>query len=82
MIETLIGIRLERMTFGTKLDRDEDRVRKKHAEFLVKDHVPLKYIKIIIVLNEAAEKKVKAILEKLKLNINVQINPKQQFYFI
>jgi hypothetical protein len=63
-------------------DGDEDRVRKKHAEFLVKDHVPVEYIKIIVVLNESKKNEVKAILDKLKLNIDVQINPNQKFYFL
>lgn len=62
-------------------DGDEDRVRKKHSEFLVKDFVPVEYIKIIVVLNESKKKEVQAILDKLELNIDVQINPKLKFYF-
>ncbi len=62
-------------------DGDEDRIRKKHSEFLVKDHVPVDYIKAIVVLNEAKEKEVNAILKKLKLTIEVKINPNNKYYF-
>lgn len=62
-------------------DGDEDRVRKKHAEFLVKEHVPAQYIKAIVVLNAAKEKEVNAILKKLNLNIEVKINPNNKYYF-
>ncbi len=61
-------------------DGDEDRLRKKHAEFLVKDHVPIKYIKGIAVLNKEKENEVRAILEKLKLAIDIKI--KQNYYFL
>ncbi len=63
-------------------DGDEDRVRKKHAEFLVKNHVPVNYIKCIVVLNVTKQKEVKEILEKLNLTIKVKINPKKNFYFL
>lgn len=63
-------------------DGDEDRVRKKHAEFLVKDHVPTEYIKGIAVLNEKKKKEVEAIVKKLKLTIEVKINPNSKFYFL
>lgn len=62
-------------------DGDEDRVRKKHSEFLVKEHVPAERIKAIIVKNQEAGRKVNDILAKLALNIPVHINPNQKFYF-
>jgi len=61
-------------------DGDEDRIRKKHAEFLVKGHVPVEYIKVIVVLNDQKAIEVKSILDKLDLNIKVHIN--QKFYFV
>jgi hypothetical protein len=63
-------------------DGDEDRVRKKHAEFLVKDNVPPQFIKAIVVLNDQKKKEVEAILTKLKLSIKVVINPNRQYYFL
>lgn len=62
-------------------DGDEDRKRKKHAEFLVKGYVPSKLIKRIVVYNAAAEAIVNAVLQNLDLNIEVLINPKYKFYF-
>jgi hypothetical protein len=39
-------------------DGDEDRIRKKHAEFLVLSHVPANYIRNIVVLNQEVKSKV------------------------
>jgi hypothetical protein len=61
-------------------DGDEDRIRKKHAEFLVKDHVPVHYIKGIAVLNQTIKEQVEKILKDKKLTINVKI--KTDFYFL
>ena len=63
-------------------DGDEDRIRKKHSEFLIKGHVPSSYIKYIVVLNENKQKEVEAILEKLGLDIEVKINPDKKYYFL
>lgn len=60
-------------------DGDEDRIRKKHAEFLVKDHVPVHYIKVIAVLNQTIKEQVEAILEDLDLTIEIKI--KTEYYF-
>ena len=60
-------------------DGDEDRIRKKHAEFLVKDHVPRQKIKGIAVLNAAVKEEVESIVSASKLKIEVKVKPK--FYF-
>ncbi|HMX88318.1 MAG: DUF4433 domain-containing protein [Saprospiraceae bacterium] len=60
-------------------DGDEDRIRKKHAEFLVKDKVPVDYIKVIAVLNQTIKEQVEAILEDFDLTIDIIIKP--EFYF-
>lgn len=62
-------------------DGDEDRKRKKHSEFLVKDHVPIEYLKAIVVKNQKIEGHVQDILNQLGLKIPVYINPYQKFYF-
>ncbi len=61
-------------------DGDEDRIRKKHAEFLVKDYVPANFIKRIAVLNQTKKEQVEAIIEALNLIIEVKI--KTEFYFL
>ncbi len=61
-------------------DGDEDRIRKKHAEFLIKDHVPVNYIKRIAVLNQAVKNQVEVILEEFDLKIDIKIKP--EFYFL
>jgi len=60
-------------------DGDEDRIRKKHAEFLVKEHVPVIYIRRIVVLNQTKKEQIETILEEFNLSIDVLI--KTKFYF-
>jgi len=62
-------------------DGDEDRIRKKHAEFLVRKHVPAKYIEKIIVLDNNTKIKVEKILREIDSNIDILVNPGQKFYF-
>jgi hypothetical protein len=61
-------------------DGDEDRVRKKHAEFLVKDKVPSKKIREIAVLNNAVKEQVETIVSSCKLVVEVKVKP--NFYFL
>jgi hypothetical protein len=61
-------------------DGDEDRIRKKHAEFLVKNHVPVHYIKEIAVFNQSVKEQVEKILKDRKLSIEVKV--KTDFYFL
>jgi hypothetical protein len=60
-------------------DGDEDRIRKKHAEFLVKDHVPRTKIKGVAVLNTAVKGQVEDIVSACKLQVEVKVKP--NFYF-
>lgn len=61
-------------------DGDEDRIRKKHAEFLVKNKVSIDYINGIAVFDQTKKEQVEALLKKFNLNIEVKIKPK--FYFL
>lgn len=61
-------------------DGDEDRIRKKHSEFLVKEHIPVNLIRGIGVVNKEMEETVKDILSKLNLTIEVKV--KNEFYFL
>lgn len=63
-------------------DGDEDRIRKKLAEFLVKEYVPVEYIRKIVVFTTSMHKEVNAIVNRLKLDIEVLINPNGKFYFL
>jgi hypothetical protein len=46
-------------------DGDEDRIRKKHAEFLVKDHVPADKITGIAVLSATVKEKLKLLFQSV-----------------
>ncbi len=60
-------------------DGDEDRIRKKHSEFLVKDYVPNNKINRIAVYNNRTKAIVEEIVQKLGLDIIVIV--KRDFYF-
>lgn len=60
-------------------DGDEDRIRKKHAEFLVKDHVPTNRVKAIAVFSQQVKLEVEKIVENCTLKIPVIVKP--DFYF-
>jgi hypothetical protein len=60
-------------------DGDEDRIRKKHAEFLVRNHVPSNKIKGIAVYNQEARDRVLQIMQAQNLKIEIKI--KKGFYF-
>jgi ssDNA thymidine ADP-ribosyltransferase, DarT len=62
-------------------DGDEDRIRKKHSEFLIRNYVPSNLIKAIVVFNQDVATQVNTTLAHLKKDIKVLINPKNKFYF-
>lgn len=63
-------------------DGDEDRIRKKHSEFLVRHHVPSDKILRIVVLNHDAAMKVRELLKSTGVEIEVRIDHKGTFYFL
>lgn len=62
-------------------DDDFDRIRRKQAEFLVKEHVPVQCISSIVVLNQQSSNFVQEMINRLGLEIPVHINPNNQFYY-
>ena len=62
-------------------DGDEDRVRKKHAEFLVRNFVPVKYVKAIVVFDQAVKTEVEKIVKTAELDIKIAVNPNNKYYF-
>lgn len=62
-------------------DGDHDRMRKKHSEFLIKDHVPIEFVKAIVVLTEEKKQFIENILQQNNVNINVHIDDKSKFYY-
>lgn len=60
---------------------DNDRMRRKQAEFLVKNHVPPQCIEAIIVYNIAKKNSIQEIIEKINPKIRVLVNPKGKFYY-
>lgn len=62
-------------------DGDHDRMRKKHSEFLVKDHVPVNFIKYIVVLTNERKEQVENLIKKYNLQIEVHIDRDYTFYY-
>ena len=63
------------------VDEDYDRMRRKQAEFLVKDLLPVQCINCIIVFNEEKRIYIQELVDTLKLNIRVLVNPNGNFYY-
>jgi hypothetical protein len=61
-------------------DGDHDRMRKKHAEFLVKGHVPIEFIRKIVVCSEQRRQLVRGWVEGKALDIDIHCD-KPKFYF-
>ncbi len=81
MIETSIDWRSINTTdfANNNADGDEDRIRKKHAEFLVRGHVPAVKISAIVVYNADVQQQVTQIIKPLGYTIPIHLNNK--FYF-
>lgn len=67
--------------FWNNTEDDFDRMRRKQAEFLVRGSVPIQCVSNIVVLNEEKSKSVNELLNRFGLDINVLINPKNEFYY-
>jgi hypothetical protein len=63
-------------------EQDFDRMRRKQAEFLVKNFVPVECINNIIVYDNTVYNTVKTILHTIGLRISVDINPNNQYYYL
>lgn len=67
--------------YWSNTEDDYDRMRRKQAEFLVKNYVPVNCIDSIVVYNAQKESFVKQIVDRLGLEITIKINPGNQFYY-
>lgn len=70
-----------RMQMWRDCDEDWDRMRKKQAEFLVKDHVPVGCIKKLAVFNGLRKDLVMATVTQLGLDIPVKVDTNRQLYY-
>jgi hypothetical protein len=65
--------------YWNNTEEDFDRMRRKQAEFLVKEHVPVACIKHIAVYNEERRILAQQLVDELGLNIQVNVRP--QLYY-
>jgi hypothetical protein len=67
--------------YWNNTEENFDRMRKKQAEFLVKDYVPVNCISCIVVYDKDNKLFVEKIVSKLDLEIPVLINPDSKYYY-
>ena len=70
-----------RATMWKNTEDDYDRVRKKMAEFLVKEHVPSRLIREIIVKNRVAERRVVAMVGDSLPKCRIIVDTKFEYYY-
>ncbi len=60
---------------------DNDKMRKKQAECLIKAHIPPEYIVALVVYDAATQARMKDLIQQTNLPIPVHINPNGFFYY-
>lgn len=69
------------LSYWSNTEDDPDRMRRKQAEFLVKNYVPLSCVSGIIVFDNKASVKVKDIMKEVGIILPVYIDVKRIFYY-
>jgi ssDNA thymidine ADP-ribosyltransferase, DarT len=72
---------LVRERHWSNTEDDIDRMRRKQAEFLVKDHVSVSCISCIVVQDTSSKTRIDLIMNRLGLVIPVKVNPGKKFYY-
>ncbi len=62
-------------------EQDFDRMRRKQAEFLVKNTVPVNCIDRIIVYNDQRRTQLRKMIKDFELDIRVLVNPNNDYYY-
>ena len=70
-----------RATIWKNTEEDYDRVRKKMAEFLVKEHIPSRLIREIIVKNPEAQQRVAAMVGDSLPGCKITVDVKNEYYY-
>ena len=70
-----------REQYWRNTDDDYDRQRRKQAEFLVKNHVPVACIEKVVVKDNHREQTIEQITQKLNLTINIEVDLKNRLYY-
>ena len=70
-----------RATMWKNTEDDYDRVRKKMSEFLVKEHVPARFLRGIIVKNEEAKQKVASFLGDTLPGCSIKVDEHYEYYY-
>jgi hypothetical protein len=80
-LENVVDWDIVKDQWWTNTEEDYDRQRRKQAEFLVKNHVPISCINSIVVHNAMRKEYIEAILGKLHLKISVFIDVENRLFY-
>ena len=69
------------LTFWTSTEEDPDIMRRKQAEFLVKNYVPLSCISGLIVLDGIVEQRVRDIMTETLCDLPIYIDNQRKYYY-
>jgi hypothetical protein len=72
---------LVKARYWSNTEEYTDKMRKKQAEFLVKTKVPTACIKNIVVYDNIVQTHIQTMIENLRLDIKVWVNPQGKFYY-
>lgn len=70
-----------RLQYWQNTDVDFDRQRRKQAEFLVRNHVPVFCIETIVVKDNPRKQILEKVMQKLNLTITVQVDTRNRLYY-
>ncbi|MFQ5630525.1 MAG: DUF4433 domain-containing protein, partial [bacterium] len=70
-----------REQYWRNTDDDYDRQRRKQAEFLVRNYVPVACIKKIVVKDNLRKQLIEQTVQKLNLTINVKVDTQNRLYY-
>ena len=68
-------------TYWKSTEEDPDKMRRKQAEFLVKDHVPAECFSGVIVHDDTAAARVKTIEEKAGVSLPIYVDRNHKYYY-
>lgn len=81
LLEEVIDWDMVNEQWWRNTEEDYDRQRRKQAEFLVKEHVPVECIRGIIVKNQARKEHIEAIVEEVGIEIPVRVDTNNTLYY-
>ena len=81
VINDVIDWDMVREQWWRNTEEDYDRQRRKQAEFLVKNHVPVTCVEGIVVKNQHRKEQIEAVLTEIGINFPINIDTTNRLYY-